>query len=59
MAAWLRTFAGPIVEQLPAEARARAIDETVDLLRWSLCDERGQWSADYVRLRFAAAVGHI
>ena len=54
MAAWLRTFAGPIFEQLPAEARERAVDETVDLLRWSLCDERGQWSADYVRLRFAA-----
>jgi len=54
MAAWLRTFAGPIFEQLPAAAREHAIDETVDLLRWSLCDERGQWSADYVRLRFAA-----
>jgi SAM-dependent methyltransferase len=54
MAAWLRTFAGPIFEQLPLEARERALDETVDLLRWSLCDERGQWTADYVRLRFAA-----
>ena len=59
MAAWLRTFAGPIFEQLPPEARERAVDETVELLRWSLCDEQGQWSADYVRLRFAAVVGHI
>ena len=54
MAAWLRTFAGPIFEQLPAGARDAALDETVDLLRWSLCDEHGQWTADYVRLRFAA-----
>jgi SAM-dependent methyltransferase len=54
MAAWLRTFAGPVFEQLPADAREGAIDETVDLLRWSLCDEQGRWTADYVRLRFAA-----
>jgi len=54
MAAWLRTFAGPIFEQLPAEVREAALDDAVDLLRWSLCDEQGQWSADYVRLRFEA-----
>jgi SAM-dependent methyltransferase len=54
MAAWLRTFAGPIFEQLPAAVRESAIDETVDLLRWSLCDEHGRWTADYVRLRFVA-----
>jgi SAM-dependent methyltransferase len=56
MDAWLRTFAGPVFEQLPADTRERAIDETVDLLRWSLCDEQGRWTADYVRLRFAAHV---
>lgn len=54
MAAWLRTFAGPVLEQLPADARDAALEETVDLLRWSLCDERGTWTADYVRLRFVA-----
>ncbi|HET9268893.1 MAG TPA: class I SAM-dependent methyltransferase [Vicinamibacterales bacterium] len=54
MAAWLRTFAGPIFEQLPASVREAALDETVELLRWSLCDEEGRWTADYVRLRFAA-----
>jgi SAM-dependent methyltransferase len=54
MAAWLRTFAGPIFEQLPAAVRDIALDETVDLLRWSLCDEQERWTADYVRLRFAA-----
>ena len=54
MAAWLRTFAGPVFEQLPAGVREPALEETVDLLRWSLCDEQGRWTADYVRLRFAA-----
>ena len=54
MAAWLRTFAGPIFEQLPASVRDSALDETVELLRWSLCDEQNRWTADYVRLRFAA-----
>jgi len=55
MAAWLRTFAGPIFEQLPANVRESAVDETVELLRWSLCDQEGRWTADYVRLRFVAA----
>ena len=54
MAAWLRTFAGPVFEQLPPGVRESALDDTVDLLRWSLCDEHGRWTADYVRLRFAA-----
>jgi SAM-dependent methyltransferase len=54
MPAWLRTFAGPIFEQLPENVRASALEETVDLLRWSLCDAGGHWTADYVRLRFVA-----
>jgi SAM-dependent methyltransferase len=54
MAAWLRTFAGPVFEQLPADSRESAFEETVDLLRWSLRDEQGRWTADYVRLRFVA-----
>ena len=56
MAAWLRTFAGPVFEQLPAGVRESALDETVDLLRWALCDAQGRWTADYVRLRFMANV---
>ena len=55
MTAWLRTFGGPMLEQLPASVREQALSQTVDLLRWSLCDAKGQWTADYVRLRFAAA----
>jgi SAM-dependent methyltransferase len=51
---WLETFRGTILNALPADVRQRAIEEIVDLLRPVLCDERGQWTADYVRLRFKA-----
>jgi SAM-dependent methyltransferase len=54
MAAWLRTFAGWAFERLPGEEREAAFAETVELLRPSLCDSRGRWTADYTRLRFAA-----
>jgi SAM-dependent methyltransferase len=54
MSAWLRTFARPAFDLLPESEREPALDEAVDLLRWSLCDEEGHWVADYTRLRFAA-----
>jgi len=54
MAGWLETFRGTILNQLPPEARARAKDELIELLRPSLCDDQGNWTADYVRLRFGA-----
>jgi SAM-dependent methyltransferase len=54
MAAWLRTFAQPAFSSLPEDEREAALEETVELLRWSLCDDRGNWTADYTRLRFAA-----
>lgn len=51
---WLRTFAGWAFDDLPEEQRAHAFQETVGLLQPALCDSRGRWTADYVRLRFAA-----
>jgi SAM-dependent methyltransferase len=54
MGPWLRTFAGPVFEQLPEAEREPALAEVLDLLRWSLCDTEGRWTADYTRLRFAA-----
>jgi hypothetical protein len=54
MAAWLRTFAGWMFDGLPAAEREAAFDEVVALLRPQLCDSRGRWTADYVRVRFAA-----
>jgi SAM-dependent methyltransferase len=56
MHGWLATFAGPFVAGLDAAERAAAVDETVELLRPALQDERGSWTADYVRLRFRASV---
>jgi hypothetical protein len=55
MQAWLRTFAGPVFEQLPEMEREPALTETVELLRGALCDTHGNWTADYTRLRFQAA----
>lgn len=56
MAGWLETFRGGFIDAagVPADARAAVIAETVDLLRPALCDEAGNWIADYVRIRFAA-----
>lgn len=54
MAEWLHTFRRSVFEQLPEDDRAAAIDETVKLLRPALCDSEGNWTADYVRLRFVA-----
>jgi hypothetical protein len=51
---WLRTFRRSVLEQLPAAERPAAIEEIVDLLKPVLCDREGNWTADYVRLRFVA-----
>ena len=50
----LETFAGPLLASLPESKRPAARDATVELLRPALCDDEGNWTADYVRLRFAA-----
>ena len=54
MEGWLRTMAGPFFAALEKDDRAEALAETVRLLKPSLCDHRGNWTADYVRLRFHA-----
>lgn len=54
MAGWLETFADAAFAVLPASQRNAARDEALALLRPSLCDEKGNWIADYMRLRFAA-----
>jgi hypothetical protein len=57
MEGWLDLFAKPVLAALPEPDRARAKAEAIALLRPSLCDDRGHWTADYVRLRFAATAG--
>jgi len=54
MDGWLETFRGTILNQLQPDARQRAKEELIELLRPALCDEQGNWTADYVRLRFAS-----
>ena len=53
MAEWLRLFRKPFFEQFGA-AQDEALAEAVDLLRPSLCDGHGNWTADYIRLRVEA-----
>ena len=54
MAGWLHTFAASFFDALPIDERAAALEETVSLLAPALRDAPGRWTADYVRLRFAA-----
>ncbi len=51
---WLETFAQTFTARLPAADRASYLAEVRDALRPALCDASGQWTADYVRLRFRA-----
>lgn len=54
MRGWLETFRRGLLDQVPAEKREQVIEEIVAILKPVLCDDRGKWAADYVRLRFAA-----
>lgn len=54
MRGWLETFANPLCAALPQEQKGEYLDEAVETLRPVLCDERGRWTADYMRLRFLA-----
>jgi SAM-dependent methyltransferase len=54
MRGWLMTFRKGVLDSLPESAREAVIGETVDLLADALRDEDGNWTADYVRLRFVA-----
>jgi len=55
MAGWLKTFRQSYFEQYDKNDRDAVVNFIVDALRPSLCDTEGQWTADYVRLRFDAA----
>ena len=52
---WLETFAQPFAAALPPSERSVFFREAGELCRPKLCDNAGQWQADYVRLRFWAA----
>ncbi len=54
MADWLQTFRSSVLQQVPAAERPAVSDQIISLLRPVLCDQEGNWTADYVRLRFRA-----
>jgi SAM-dependent methyltransferase len=51
---WLTTFSGSFTAVLPHAARAEYLECVRERIRPHLCDAHGNWTADYVRLRFAA-----
>ena len=57
MAGWLRTFAVSLLSRAAPAGRDALIAEIVELLRPSLCDQSGRWTADYVRLQVVAERG--
>jgi trans-aconitate methyltransferase len=57
MRGWLETFANPFCAALPPERRGAFLDEVTARLKPVLCDTQGNWTADYMRLRFAARKG--
>jgi SAM-dependent methyltransferase len=54
MSGWIRTFRRGVLETLPESMRETVVEEAVALLEPALRDEDGNWTADYVRLRFIA-----
>src|SRR3954447_5950904 len=52
MEAWLETFRNGVLDRLAPEDRVVAVRKTVSLLEPILRDSDGNWTADYVRLRF-------
>ena len=47
-------FTATFLNAVPEADRTASIDQVRDILRPDLCDADGKWTADYVRLRFAA-----
>lgn len=52
LAAWLTTFRSGVLAGLSETLRETVVHEATDLAANALCDEDGNWVADYVRLRF-------
>ena len=52
---WLETFREPFFDQFDGEDRQQARRYAIGLMQPSLCDDNGNWTADYVRLRVDAA----
>jgi trans-aconitate methyltransferase len=55
---WLITFGGCFTAVLPETDRADYLNCVRERIKPYLCDATGKWTADYVRLRFAAHLTH-
>ena len=55
MRSWLKVMSGPFFDQF-GERSDEALDKVEQALRFSMCDHKGQWFADYVRLRFRSSL---
>jgi SAM-dependent methyltransferase len=51
---WLTTFGGCFTAVLPEGDRSEYLECVRERIKPDLCDATGTWTADYVRLRFAA-----
>ena len=51
---WLETFAQPFLGAVPEHDRGAFIQDVRSAVQPALFDPAGGWTADYVRLRFAA-----
>ncbi len=56
MRAWLDLFRRGVLDAVPIELRESLLNETLSYLQPALCDREGNWTADYVRLRFRARI---
>ena len=54
MIGWLETFVQSFMAPVPVAERAAFLAEVAGRCHATLCDAEGHWTADYVRLRFAA-----
>ena len=51
---WLMTFANPFIGAVEPALQDAFLTDVIAILEPTLCDASGQWTADYVRLRFSA-----
>lgn len=57
MRTWLTVFRRGVFDAVPEDLREEILSETLQHLEPALHDRDGNWSADYVRLRFRAHLG--
>jgi len=53
---WLENFGTSFLRLIPAQEKPSALERLREALRPRLCDQAGQWTIDYVRLRVAASI---